>query len=375
MSDHPGFASRLFLSGSLAFVAIGVLGASYGISLPALGRIYGLDDGQAGLILSAHPAGAVTAVLAGTLGLRGLTARVAAALMLAGGALIAAGLNWPATLFGAYIAGMGFGITATHVNRAFLQGFGPRGPAMVGLVNGISAVGLIAAPLIFVALDQSVPLLFGGIVALSVLTFLLQTPRDDSFAGSPRGLPDLRGRKLGLVSLNLFSAMMESALGGFGLLALMATGWSEDGGAMLVSGFYLAFLVARLSLYWLSRLIAPDVIFLLATLGTAGSAGLAVMGFEAAGYVLSGGFVGIAFPAFYVWGSRLLGPDPRMGSSMLLSGLLGLVAGALVIGPILSAIGLDLLFELVALVGLALAAAVMWMRASPRPPLPVPDRC
>lgn len=375
MSDHPGFASRLFLSGSLAFVAIGVLGASYGISLPAFGRDYGLDDGQAGLILSAHPAGAVTAVLAGTLGFRGLTARVAAALMVAGGALIAAGIAWPLTLLGAYLAGMGFGLTATHVNRAFLEGFGPRGPGMVGLVNGISAVGLIAAPLIFVALDRSVPLLFGGIVLLAALAFLLQAPGDDGFAGSPRGLPDLRGRRLGIVSLNLVSATMEAALGGFGLLALMSVGWSEDGAAMLVSGFYATFLLARLSLYWLSRVVAPDLIFLGATIGTAASAGLAVVGFEAAGYVLAGGFVGAAFPAFYVWGARMLGPDPRMGSSMLLSGLTGLVIGALVVGPILSVIGLDLLFELVALVGIALAAIVMWMRASPPPPLPVPGRC
>lgn len=367
MSVHPGFASRLFLSGSLAFVAIGVLGASYGVSLPALGRAYGLDEGQAGLILSAHPAGAVTAVTAGTLGLRGLTARVAAALMAVGGALIVAGLAWPLTLVGAYVAGAGFGITATHVNRAFLQGFGPRGPGMVGLVNAISAVGLIAAPLLFVALGRSVPLLFGGIVALSALTFLLHAPGDDSFAGSPRGLPDLRGRKLGIVSLNLVSAMMEAALGGFGLIALMSAGWSEDGAAVVVSGFYVTYLLARLSLYWVSRRVAPDVMFLIGTVGTAAAAGLAALGFEAAGYVLAGGFVGFSFPSFYVWGTRLLGPDPRMGSSILLSGLLGLVLGALVVGPLLAVIGIDLLFELIALMGLCLTLMVLWMRQPPRP--------
>lgn len=368
MSDHPGFASRLFLSGSLAFVAIGVLGASYGISLPAMTREYGLDDGQAGLILSAHPAGAVTAVLAGTLGMRGLTARLSAVLMIVGGALIAAGLSWPLTLLGAYVAGAGFGIIATHVNRSFLQGFGPRGAGMVGLVNAISAIGLIAAPLIFVAIGRSIPLLFGGIAVIAAATWLLHIPRDDSFAGSPRGLPDLRGRRLGIVSLNLVSAMMESALGGYGLLALMATGWTEDGAALVVSGFYLAFLLARLSLYWISRLIAPDLIFLMATFGTAAAACLAVLGFEAAGYVLAGGFVGFAFPSFYVWGAGQLGPDPRMGSSMLLSGLLGLVVGALVIGPVLAVIGTAMLFELIAVIGLCLTLIVARMRQTPRPP-------
>lgn len=370
MSALPGFTSRLFLSGSLAFVAIGVLGAAYGVSLPAFTRAFGLAPGQASLILPVQAAGAVAMVAAGTMGLRGLTARLSALLMVAGAGLIAAGIAWPLTLLGAFVAGSGFGITATYVNRAFLQGFGPRGAGMLGLVNAISAVGLIAGPLIYVGVGGSVRLLFGAISVLAAVTLLLYRPRDDSFAGAPRGLPDLGPRRLGFLAMLTACTMMETALGGLGAVALIASGWAEDRAALLVSGFFTAFLLARLSLYWLSRMVGPDRLFLIGVAGTALAAGLAAAGAQAPGYVLAGGFNGIAFPAFYVWGARVLGDDPRMGSSMVLAGLLGGVLGPFAFAALLRIIGLPLLFAAVAVTGAILSLAAARVILRPAPPAP-----
>ena len=61
MQSPPGFASRLFMSGSLSFVAIGVLGGSFGVALPVFGRAFGLESSATGLLLSAHAVGAMLA--------------------------------------------------------------------------------------------------------------------------------------------------------------------------------------------------------------------------------------------------------------------------------------------------------------------------
>lgn len=368
MSDTPAFPTRLFASGSIAFVLLGTLAAAYGVALPAFARNFGLAPGVSSLILSAQSAGAVIVVAAGTMGLRGLDARLSAALMLAGGALVAAGITWPLTLLGAFVGGAGFGITAVYVNRAFLQGFGSRGQAMVGLVNAVSGIGLIGAPLFYVAVGGSVAALFGTISVLAAVTLVLYRPGEDSFAGAPRGLPDLGRGRLGIVALNFGSALMESSLGGLGAVALIASGWAENVAALLVSGFFATFLLSRLVIYWIAARVSAARLFLVGTVGTALASGLAASGLDAVGYILAGGFIGLVFPSFYVWGSQVLGPDPRMGSSILLAGMLGGALGPLMAGAILRVIGLPMLFALVAATGAFLSAVIAWIMFRPRPP-------
>jgi len=354
MSEPAGFTSRLFVTGSLAFVLIGVLGAAYGVSLPAFGRAFGLQPGAAGLILTTHALGGVLAVLAMTAGVRGLSAPVSMGLMAAGAALMAAGLSWPATLAGSLIAGSGFGLIATHVNRSFLNGFGPRGPGMVGLVNAISGIGLIAAPLVFVWVGGN-PLVLFAAIALFALALLALLPRGDGDP-APRGLPNLRQARMGILLLNLVSTGLEAALAGLGVTTMIALGWAESDAARLASGFFAAFLLTRLALYWLTRIIPPGLLFLISVIGTALTAGIAALGWPALGFVLSGATVGLAFPSFYVWGARVLGPDPRMAAAMLLSGLAGGAVGPLAFGALLAVVGLQHLF--VAVAGLAALLAV-----------------
>ena len=358
MPAYPGFASRLFVSGMASFVLIGILGAAYGVALPAFTRQHDLGPGAASLILTVHSTGGVLAVLAATAGVPGLGARTALALMAAGAALIALAPVWSLTLAGGFVAGAGFGLIATHVNRMFLTGFGPRGPGMVGLVNAVSGVGLIAGPLVFLWVGGVPALLFGGIAVFSAVLIPVFAADAADLPDGPRGLPNMLQPKMGILVLNLLSVCLEAAIAGLGVSALIVLGRGEGEAATLASVFFAAFLVSRLSLYWLTRLAGPAYLFLIGTIGTAAAAGLAALGWHATGYVLSGLFIGMAFPSFYVWGARVLGPDPRMSAAMLLAGLSGGAVGPLVFGAVLAVTGLEWLFATVAVLALLLSLAI-----------------
>jgi fucose permease len=361
MSAYPGFASRLFISGSLSFVLIGVLGAAYGVALPAFARDFDLGPGAAGLILTVQALGAVAAVLAQLAGVPGLSSRLAIALIALGTGIIALGPTWIVTMGGGVVAGAGFGLIATHVNRDFLTGFGPRGPGMVGLVNAVSGIGLIVGPLIYVWAGGSPRILFGGIAVLA-LAIIPLFPAGAGAQDGPRGLPPLWQPRMGVLGLNLWSVALEGALGGLGVTALIAIGWGEPQAAQLASGFFAAFLVARLSLYWLTRVLDNAHIYLLGVAGTAVAAGLAAAGFTGFGHVLSGATIALCFPAFFVWGARVLGPDPRMSAAMLLSGFIGGALGPLIFGAIVAVVGLPNLYLTIAFgagaLALVLAAAI-----------------
>jgi FHS family glucose/mannose:H+ symporter-like MFS transporter len=357
VTDQPGFLSRLFISGSLAFILIGIVGSLYGVALPAFTRAYGLAEGQAGLVLTTHALGAVAAVLAATLGAPGLGARTATALIAAGAAAIALMPGWTLTLAASSIVGAGFGLIATEVNRSFLAGFGPRGPGMVGLVNGISGAGLIAGPLLYVWTGGSVAILYAGLALLSaILIFTF----DRAQAAPPSGrVSSLRTWRAGILLLNHVAVSLEAALAGLGVTTLIASGRTEEGAALLAAGFFAAFLLARVALYWITRRVAADVLFLVAAIGTALSAGLAALGVQSLGFIAAGAFVGLSFPSFFVWGAQALGDGPRISAAMLLSGLTGLAFGPFVIGAILRSTGVEALFAVIAIGAGALALAIL----------------
>jgi MFS family permease len=145
------------------------------VGLPAWSERLGLADGEGGALLAAYGAGAFAAVLAGLWGIRGLTFRPGLAVMGAGAALLAWAPAWGAALGAAVVLGLGFGIVVTVVNRRFLHDFGERGPGMLGLVNAVTGLGAIAAPLLAMAAGGPGPVLL-GLAALCVLTIPLGTP-------------------------------------------------------------------------------------------------------------------------------------------------------------------------------------------------------
>jgi MFS transporter, FHS family, glucose/mannose:H+ symporter len=359
MPKPAGFLSRLFVSGTAAFVLIGVLGAIYGVALPAFTRLYGLDTGSASLILTTHALGGVLSVIVAVAGVRGLGARTSMVLMAMGTGLVALTPGWPLTLLGSLIAGAGFGLIVTHVNRSFLMGFGQRGPGMVGLVNGISGIGLIVGPLLYVWSGGSVTLVFAGI-AVSSLSILALFTVDKSGEQKSEGAPYVLHWRMAILLLNFVSVSLEMALSGLGASALISLGWSENAAAMLASGFFAAFLISRLAMYWLTQFITAERLFLIGTIGTIAACLMAAAGMEAVGYVIAGGFVGLAFPSFFVWGAQILGPEPRMSAAILLSGLSGAAFGPFIFGALLSRIGLPQLFLSVAVIASILAVAILF---------------
>ena len=348
----PGFASRLFLSGTLAFLAAGAGPALAGVSLPVWSAAFGLAPGEGGTLLATNAAGALVAVLAGLFGLPGLGLRTGLGTFALGTTLLALAPAWGLLLAGGFVTGLGFGQIIAAVNRAFLGGFGERGPGMVGLVNAAYGLGAILSPLLFLGAGARPGAVYLGIAALAVLALLLARPDP---APTARGLPDLRNRRHLVTLFILGNGLVEGAAAGFGASALIDAGLAHGTAARLTSGFFAAYLLSRLSLYWLARHVGPDRLFLLGAGGAGLCMALAALGAPALGFVLAGAFVGMIFPGYYVWAIRILGEDPRMTSAILAMALGGGTLAPLLLRPLLGVTGESGLFAVVAVAGLSLA--------------------
>ncbi|HVG47964.1 MAG TPA: hypothetical protein VM899_07490, partial [Rubellimicrobium sp.] len=258
-------------------------------------------------------------------------------------------------LASAFLAGLGFGVLAVAVNRRFLQEFGARGPGMVAFVNGIYGLGAILAPLLFLAGGGAPGPVLWATAALALLAMALSRP--EPFRNASPGLLPLSLRLLVLL-LTFGAIIIESSLIGLGASALVDLGTPEPQAARLVSAFFAAFVAARLGLAFVTHRLPPDLVFLAGLGGTTACLLLAAFVSPAWGYVPAGAFIAICFPAFFVWSSRLLGPDPRLGAATLAAGLLGGTLGPLALRPILGAFGEEALFWILLVFGALLTAVV-----------------
>lgn len=350
---------RLLASGGLAFFLLGMLPALFGVALPVWAGAFGLAPGEGGTLFATYNAGAVAAVAAGIAGVPGLAMRPALLAVALGAAALAAGAAWGHLLAGGFLAGLGYGVLAAAVNRRFLAEFGSRGPGMVSLVNGVYGLGAILSPLLFLWAGGAPAAVFWAAALLAALAVALAGP--EPLRASARGLPPLTPRLLVLL-VNFGAVALEAALIGLGAAALVAQGLAEPAAARLVSAFFALFVAARLLLAAASHRLPPDLTVLGGVAGIAACCALAALGSPAWGFVLSGAFAAVCFPAFFVWATRLLGPDPRMGSAILASGLLAGTLGPLALRPILGSVGEEGLFWILACFATLLAAAVAALR-------------
>ena len=364
MTTPPGFNARLFLTGAMAFIATGMLASLFGVALPVYVRRFGLDESQGTVLLSLYGLGGFLTVVAGIVASRLLTLRRGLTAIAAGVGLLALQWHWGLMLLGGGLAGMGLGVLAVVVNRQFLASFGTRGPGMVGVVNAVFGLGAIISPLLFVWVGGVPALVFGGIGVLALLTLPLVQP-DQTLQAEAPGMPRLAQWPLLILAFNMFSAVIEVGLVGLGPTALMAGGIDGLDAARLVSGFSVCFLLGRLSLYWLTRVVGSDLLFLLSLTGTALCMGLSAAGWPATGFVLAGGFIGMFFPTFYIWAIAVL-RDARMGSVILCAGLSAVTICPLVLGIVLELTGVDALFVIMAgmatLLALAFVPTLIWAR-------------
>lgn len=360
MTPSAAFRSPLIWSGALSFVLLGVAQALYGPALPAIARLNGITPATAGLILSAHAAGGLLALLFNMLR-GGVTGRHALGLLALGAGLIAGGWSWLVTLLGAAVLGAGYALCSAVFNRRFLTETGTRGAAMVGALNAVFGIGAIAGPLILVAFGGAP----GPAFALVVVGCLAVMP----FAGGgvvagggapPWGLL----RRPGILVLGAVGIGLEASFVGLGPAGLIARGATEAEASLLASAFFGAFLAGRLSLVWIAGRIAPLTLLTWA-FALAGAAALAGS-FMAPGlaYVAAGFVTGAVFPSYFVAASAILGGGERVAALILAAVFVGaiVVPGALTLT--LGALGGAVLFPILA--AYALAAALATLRLARR---------
>lgn len=350
----------LLISGMTAFVLIGSAQSLYGPSLPVYMRDFALSQKSAGVLISAHWVGAFIAVATMILRPRLLSAPLSLILMALGAAALALQPTWVLMLAGAVVLGAGYGAVAAIFNPRFLHAFGARGPSMVGLLNAIFCVGAIGAPLVLLQFANDPRWVFGLIAVVSVVVAPFAGGRG---ASGPAVSPDLyAGLRPGILVFGALAIGFEACIIGLGPSALVISGLSEDRAAQLTSLFFVAFLLARLSLIWVAPLLRPFNLLILALIGEGVCALGAFMLSPGLFYVLAGVFVGMNFPAFFVCAVERLGNDPRIGPMIIASGLVGGITAPILVGAVLALTGEGGLFALLAILALATSGAALIVR-------------
>ncbi|MDE3026855.1 MAG: hypothetical protein KGH84_00480 [Paracoccaceae bacterium] len=359
---HPP-TMALFLTGLSSFVLMGGALSLYGPALPIYMRLFDLTQSGAGLMVSAHWVGAVAAVGAQMARVQ-FTPRHAIGFLGLGAALVAGQIDWPLILVGALLVGAGYGLIAALYNRRFLTEFGVRGPSMVGVLNAIFGLGAIGAPLIMVAAGNAPRVVFAliALVTLAVLPFAHPAPAEP--AGTPAA-PPIRLRPE--MILAVLTIGCESSNLGLGPSGLVARGLSETAAAQLTSAFFAAFLLGRVSLYWIAPRVPPRLLLIGALVGVCVTSLAAAVAMPGVNYVLSGLFTGCLFPSLFVVTSAAMGSSQRATSTIIACCLMGGIVAPSALNAILSRVGEGQFFAaLAALLLVPMLAVLLLPRATVR---------
>jgi MFS family permease len=348
----------LLFAGVASFVMMGAGQALYGPALPVFSRAFGISQGQAGMLVSAHWVGCFIGVGLMYLKGAGITPRHALAAMALGAATVAVMAGWGLTLAGAAVFGLGYGLATAVFNPRVLRAFGTYGPSMLSLLNATFGVGAIAAPLIFLALDSDPRWSFGLTALLAAAIWLFAGPAGRAGA-TPEGKVAAFRPHWPILGFGLVAIGMEASLIGLGPTALIRAGVAEAQAAELLSGFFVVFLLARTALIFLAHRIAPFRLFTAAV----GLAGLCALGAALISpplfFVAMGAPAGLFFPGFYVTASGRMGEDLRVPPTIVAAGLVGGIGAPLILAPLMAGMGERGFFWAIAAVLLALALVAM----------------
>ncbi|WP_103258601.1 MFS transporter [Tabrizicola aquatica] len=358
MKDLIRAHAGLLFAGVATFVMMGAGQSLYGPALPAFSRIFAVSEAQAGVLVSAHWVGCFVGVALMYVRGGGITPRHALAAMALGAAGVAALAGWWATVAGAVVFGLGYGLSTAVFNPRVLRAFGTRGPSMLSLLNATFGVGAIAAPLIFVALGSDPRWSFGLTAALAAVIWLFA-----GAAGREGAAPTGEARAFrphwGIMAFGAVAIGLEACLIGLGPTALIRAGITEARAAELLSAFFVVFLVARVVLIFVAHRIAPFLLFTGAVAVTALCALGAVFLSPALFFVAIGAPAGLFFPGFYVTASGKMGDDIRVPPTIIASGLVGGIGAPLMLAPLMANMGERGFFWILAGVTLALTAAAL----------------
>lgn len=348
----------LLVAGVATFVLMGAAQSLLGAALPVFAEGFALTKAESGLLVSAFWVGCAAAVGFMYLRGQGIGPRHALALMAAGSALMAAEPGWMLTLLGAAVFGAGYGMATVVFNPRVLAAFGRHGTAMLSLLNATFGIGAIAAPLVFVALEQDPRLAFGACAALAVAIWLAAGAAKGEAAAAPGPRGPFRP-PFAFLLFAVFGIGLEASLAGLGPTALIATGIAQDRASELLSVFFAAFLGARVVLIFTAHLVQPFRLYTGAMVAAAGFAALAVLLSPSLGFVGLGACAALFFPGFYVAASKRIGDDPRTAPTIIAAGLVGGIFAPPILSALMPHLGPRGFFWLVLVIAAATAAAAL----------------
>lgn len=351
--------AALLVAGILTFAIMGAGQSLYGPALPAFAREFGLTVGQAGWLVSALWIGSAAGVALMFWRGRHVTPRHALGVMVVGTSIIASEIGWWATLAGSVIFGMGYGISTVVFNPRVLRAFGVKGPSMVSLLNAMFAVGAIAAPLAFVAIGSNPQLAFAAVSVICALIWLVAGTGEKAEEATTAAVTKPYRFRAGLLCFGVVCIGVEACLIGLGPTALIATGASEETAARALSGFFVAFLIARSALVFVAHVVPPFTVYAGAMTGAAVCAIGAVLFPAVPFFIAMGAFAGLFFPGFFVTASRVMGDDPRVTPTIIAAGLVGGISSPVILGWLVGGMGERGFFQIIAAVTLITALVAL----------------
>lgn len=353
----------LLLVGVASFVLMGAGQSLYGPALPVFARNFSISLGTAGLLVSAHWIGSAIGVGAMFVWGKHTTPQMVVLAMAIGCGFVAFGGIWPLVFVGALLFGAGYGAATVVFNPRMLQAFGPRGPAMLSMLNATFGIGAIGAPLLYVALGNDPArsfMVLGAFATLLVLCAGLAGNRGAVDTSVDAGPLKLHWRAL---SFGLFAIGLEATLIGLGPAALVKAGETETHAAQLLSAFFLTFLAARVVLSFSAHLLPPFTLFLIAISGAFLCALTAALWTPGLSFVAMGLFAGAFFPSEYVAATRKMGAHHLVAPTIISAGLVGGILAPLIISPFLDQMGERGFFWLITVAaGMLVLAALTQLR-------------
>lgn len=356
--------AALLFAGVASFILMGAGQSLYGPVLPAFSRAFGLDVSTVGLLVSAHWVGCAAGVGAMFLAPTKIGPRHVLAAMLVGALLLAWGANFSIALAGGFLFGAGYGAATVVFNPRVLRAFGPRGPAMLSLMNAAFGIGAIIAPLGYVALNSNPAPTFAICAALIAVVWLLAGRAGENSATAPPSAAAPFAPHWPILIFHGLAIAIEACLIGLGPTALIRAGVAEVRAAELLSAFFIGFLLARLILTFIAHRL--DVFGVGATaLTLCGIASLfAATISPSAGFVVMGLCAGVFFPTIYVAASGTMQGHPRTAVAIIAAGMVGGIFAPLILSPLLPYMGDVGFFWVFGVLALAMGAAGFALRAT-----------
>lgn len=336
----------LLVTGLGSFILLGLAQSIFGPVLPVYAEMFGLDIATVGWLLSVFWGGCLGGVTAVYVLPNAMGPKSGLALSAAGTALMALMSNWALVLVGGALFGAGYGMIAAVYNPRVLAAFGPRGPAMMGLLNAIFTLGAIASPKMFLALGSNPMLTFSLYTAVALAIFAVALGMGDTrVAGAvDSGKVRLNWPILGFAAMGIG---MESSLVGLGPTALTIAGKSEETTAELLSMFFITYLVARVALIFLATRLPAFLSYLAAMALTAACALGAIFGDVGLWFPLMGFACGFFFQGAFLTGLAKMGATTRVSAIMLTAGLVGAILQPMIIAQVLESLGSKGFFQIV----------------------------